>query len=452
MSYRVEKPMDKTDNKREIDQSKLNSRIKFLERENQWFFSAMEMIASMGDMHRDIPSSTDPNYIFDMARRYLNQLLDLKSLTFFLIDENSNSFYLANGESEEENGRFQVELDNQIENGTFAWALKQNRPLLVESELFQETLFLHVLGTRSRIKGMVMGTLNRDIQKIPPEMGHLISIVLHNTANALENGGLYKQLSEQNKNLEKKVQERTLELEEKARELKRNIQELKDFTFIASHDLQEPLRKVITFGERLRINYDELLDHRAKDYIKVMEKSSLRMQQLIDGLLQLSRVSTKETPLETISLENVVSEVLTDLESKIAKAHAQVIVGDLPTLVADAKQMRQLFSYLTNNAVKFHKENVVPEISIASHDLGNGYWEILVHDNGIGIDEKYRDRIFKPFGRLHGRTEREGIGMGLALCQKIVARHGGTITFKSKPDKGATFIITLPEKGPEKAS
>jgi len=441
--------MDKPGIEQEADVKKLKSRIKFLEKENQWFLSAMEVIASMGDMHRDIPRSTDPDFIFTMARRYLNQLLSMKSIAFFLINEKDHSFFLANGESEEENGRFQVELDHQIENGTLAWALKQNRPLLVKSELFNEKLFLHVLGTRARIKGMVMGRLGMDMIKVPPEMGHLISIVLHNTANALENGGLYKVLSEQNKNLESTVKSRTLELENKAWELKRNIQELKDFIFIASHDLQEPLRKVISFGERLRVNYDDLLDDRAKDYIEVMEKASMRMKKLIDGLLQLSRVTTKGTQFQPTNLENVVSEVLEDLESTIAKARAQIIVGDFPTVIADEIQMRQLFTCLTHNAVKFNKPGVVPEISIASHDLGNGYWEILVNDNGIGIDEKYHDRIFKPFERLHGRSEREGIGMGLALCQKIVTRHGGTITVKSKPDQGSTFIITLPEKGPE---
>ena len=444
--------MGKTITKKRTDSRELKSRIKYLEKENQWFFSAMEMIASMGDIHRDIPRSTDPSFIFSMARRYLNQLLNLKSLAFFLIHEKDNSFYLASGESDEENGRFQVELDHQVENGTFAWALKQNRPLLVESELFKDKLFLHVLGTRSRIKGMVMGCLSRKISKIPPEMGHLISIILHNTANALENGGLYKLLSEQNKNLEEKVKARTLELENKAFELKRNIQELRDFTFIASHDLQEPLRKVICFGERLRVNYEDLLDDRAKDYIGVMEKSSVRMQKLIDGLLQLSRVTTKGTQFETTKLEDTVKEVLIDLESKIAKSKAQIVVGDLPTVAADEIQMRQLFTYLTTNAVKFHRKGVPPEISISSHNLGDGYWEILVTDNGIGIDEKYNDRIFKPFERLHGRNEREGIGMGLALCQKIVTRHGGTISIKSKPNQGATFIITLPERGPETVS
>lgn len=441
--------MDKPDIEQEADVKKLKSRIKFLEKENQWFLSSMELIASMGDLHRDIPRSTDPDFVFTMARRYLNQLLSMKSIAFFLINEEDNSFFLANGESEEENGRFQVELDHQVENGTFAWALKQNRPILVEGELFNEKLFMHVLGTRSRIKGMVMGRLGKNILKVPPEMGHLISIVLHNTANALENGGLYKMLSEQNKNLESIVKSRTLELENKAWELKRNIQELKDFTSIASHDLQEPLRKVISFGERLRVNYDELLDDRAKDYIEVMGKASMRMQKLIDGLLQLSRVTTKGTPFQPINLENVVSEVLVDLESTIAKAQAQIIVGELPPVIADETQMRHLFTCLTHNAVKFHKPGVVPEISIASHDLGNGYWEILVHDNGIGIDEKYNDRIFKPFERLHGRSEWEGVGMGLALCQKIVTRHGGTIAVKSKPDIGSTFIITLPKKGPE---
>ena len=439
--------MEKTLTKKSAGPRELKTRINYLERENQWFSSAMEIIASMGDIHRDIPRSTDPSFIFSMARRYLNQLLSLKSLAFFLIHEKDNSFYLASGESEEENGRFQVELDHQVENGTFAWALKQNRPLLVDSELFKGKLFLHVLGTRSRIKGMVMGCLNRKIAKIPPDMGHLISIVLHNTANALENGGLYKLLSEQNKNLEETVKARTLELENKAFELKCNIQELKDFTFIASHDLQEPLRKVICFGERLRTNYEDLLDDRAKEYIAVMEKSSLRMQKLIDGLLQLSKVTTKGTDFEPTNLESVIKEVLMDLESKISKSHAQIIMGDLPTVVADEVQMRQLFSYLISNAIKFHKKNVAPEISIVSHQLGNGYWEILINDNGIGVDEKYNDRIFKPFERLHGMNEREGIGMGLALCQKIVTRHGGTISVRSKPDKGATFIVTLPEKG-----
>ena len=444
--------MERTLTKKKSNSKDLRDRIKFLERENRWFSSAMEMIASMGDIHRDIPRSTDPSFIFSMARRYLNQLLNLKSLAFFLIHEKDNSFYLANGESDEENGRFQVELDHQVENGTFAWALKQNRPLLVESELFKNRLFLHVLGTRSRIKGMVMGCLTRKISKIPPEMGHLISIILHNTANALENGELYKLLSEQNTNLEKMVKSRTLELENKAFELKRNIQELKDFTFIASHDLQEPLRKVICFGERLRVNYQDLLDDRARDYISVMEKASIRMQKLIDGLLQLSRVTTKATQFEATHLETIVQEVLVDLESKITKSKAQVVVGDLPTLVADANQMRQMFTYLASNAIKFNKKGVTPEISISSHDLGNGYWEILVSDNGIGIEEKYSDRIFKPFERLHGRNDREGIGMGLALCQKIVTRHGGTISVKSKLDQGTTFVITLPEQGPQVTS
>ena len=440
--------MDKTSTSKEVDTKKLKNRIRFLEQENQRFLSTMEIIASMGDMHRDIPRSTNPEFIFTMARRYLGQLLDMKSLAFFLIREDDNSFYLASGESDEDNGRFQVELDHQVENGTFAWALKQNRPLLVKSELFQEKLFLHVLGTRSQIKGMVMGRLSKSISTIPPEMGHLISIVLSNTANALENGELYKLLSEQNKNLENIVKARTLELENKAFQLKRNIQELKDFTFIASHDLQEPLRKVISFGERLRVNCDELLDGKSKGYIEVMEKASVRMQKLIDGLLALSRVTTKGTHLKPTHLETVVKDVMTDLESKIVRSHAHVVVGDLPTLVADPKQMRQLFINLTKNAVSFHKKDQAPEISIVSKDLGNGFWEIMVHDDGIGIDEKHSDRIFKPFERLHGRSEREGIGMGLALCHKIVTQHGGTISVKSSPDQGATFIITLPEKGP----
>ena len=171
---------------------------------------------------------------------------------------------------------------------------------------------------------------------------------------------------------------------------------------------------MICFGERLRVNYKYLLDDRAKDYIAVMEKSSVRMQKLIDGLLQLSRVTTKGTQFESTNLETIAREVLTDLESKISKSRAQIIVGNLPTLAADEIQMRQLFTYLTSNAVKFHKKGVPPEISISSHDLGNGYWEILVNDNGIGIDEKYSDRIFKtlrtPSWTKRTRGNWNGIG------------------------------------------
>ena len=441
--------MDKVSPASRNDLDKLKTRIQFLEKENQWYFSALELVASMGEMHREVPRFTNPNEVFDMAERYLKKMIPFKSLGFFLVKENDHNFFLAHGSPDEELGGLRVEMDYQIEKGTFAWALKQNRALVVDSELFREKLFLHVLGTKTRVKGMVMGRLKNNIRQIPSEVSALVSIILHNTANALENGHLYRLLTDQNKNLEKTVEKRTQELESITVELKKNIQELKDFAFIASHDLQEPLRKVISFGERLKTKYDNMLDPKAKEYIKVMSKATGHMQHMINGLLQLSRITTQSRDLATLPMEDVVNEALSDLEGRIVRSRSQIMVGELPSLRVDRIQIRQLFTQLIANAIKFKRENVQPEISISSHPLGNGRWEIWVSDNGVGFQPKYAERIFKPFERLYGRSEGEGTGMGLAICRKVVERHGGTLTAQSKPNLGATFIITLSEQGPD---
>ncbi len=242
------------------------------------------------------------------------------------------------------------------------------------------------------------------------------------------------------------------ELAARAAELERSNRELQDFASIASHDLQEPLRKVITFGERLETRCAAGFDEVGRDYLARMRNAAERMSSLINGLLDYSRVTTRARPFELVKLEEVAAEVLLDLEARIQETNAHVVVGALPARMADRLQMRQLLQNLLANALKFRRPGAAPRVRLSSRYRDDGSWEIAVEDNGIGFDEAYAERIFRPFQRLHGRNEYEGSGMGLAICRKIVARHGGTIAARSKPGHGAVFTFTLPPQAKEEAS
>ncbi len=229
--------------------------------------------------------------------------------------------------------------------------------------------------------------------------------------------------------------------------LEQSNRELESFASVASHDLQEPLRKIQTFGERLKTTCAASLSPEGRDYLERMNNAAGRMRRLIDDLLSFSRISSKDPTFARVDLGRVAREVLVDLETAIEQAGATVTLGELPTLEAEPMQMRQLLQNLVSNALKFRQENVAPSISIqATVDADAGLCELRVADNGIGFDEKYLDRIFNVFQRLHGRGKYEGTGIGLAICRKIVERHGGCIDARSKPGQGATFIIKLPLK------
>ncbi len=255
------------------------------------------------------------------------------------------------------------------------------------------------------------------------------------------------------------------EMEQANRELKTfttrledSNQELQDFATIAAHDLQEPLRKVQAFGDRLKSKYADALEGQGRDYLDRMQDASGRMGTLINDLLTYSRVTSKGRPFERLDLSHVASEVLSDLETRIEEFGGRVDLEGLPTIDADPVQMRQLFQNIIGNALKYHRPEEAPVVrvhgKIMNGPASNGkqgirneeLCEITFEDNGIGFDEKYLDRIFGIFQRLQTRGEFEGTGVGLAVCRKIVDRHSGTITARSRPDQGSTFIITLPVK------
>jgi signal transduction histidine kinase len=261
-------------------------------------------------------------------------------------------------------------------------------------------------------------------------------------------------LEKANAELEHRVADRTAQLTTLNQELARSNRELQDFAYVASHDLPEPLRKIQAFGDLLKTEYAAALGAEGSDFIARMQNAALRMNRLISDLLEFSRVTTKAQPFTQVDLTEVAREVVTDLETRIRQSGGQVDIGALPVVEADATQMRQLLQNLIANALKFHRPDAPPLVSLktakpeslnqADQATANGFCQIAVSDNGIGFDEKYLDRIFTPFERLHARGGYEGTGMGLAVCRKIVERHGGAITARSTPGAGRVFLVSLP--------
>jgi two-component system sensor kinase FixL len=237
------------------------------------------------------------------------------------------------------------------------------------------------------------------------------------------------------------------ELKSYAARLEQSNQALQEFASIASHDMKEPLRKVISFGNLLRQKHKDSLGQTGNDYLNRMLDATQRMQSLLTSLLEYSRVTMNQEPFQEADLYDLVHEILSDLEVRIAKTGGEVHVGELPSIAADPTQMRQLFQNLIGNALKFHKPGEKPMVQVRSLSNTDSGCQIVVEDNGIGFEEQYLEKIFAPFQRLHGRNSQyEGTGMGLAICKKIVERHGGQITARSAPGQGAAFTVTLPAK------
>lgn len=254
-----------------------------------------------------------------------------------------------------------------------------------------------------------------------------------------------RRLSELNETLEQRVAERTQELESINRELQ-------EFAYVTSHDLQEPLRKLHSFSDILLAEYAADLNEEARSFLGRIRAATVRMSHLIKDLLVYSRIASSEASFQRVDLTKIVQEVVDDLQLRIQESNGTVILRDLPTVEGDPTQMRQLFQNLIANALKFHRKGVPPRVVVSGKDGSPDGNEadsrplrhIEVSDNGIGFDQRYTDRIFVPFQRLHTREQYEGTGIGLTICRRIVERHRGSISVSSKLGEGSTFTIAIP--------
>jgi len=262
----------------------------------------------------------------------------------------------------------------------------------------------------------------------------------------------YQAVQRANEELERRVCERTSELEREGAERKRMLaeltrsnRELEQFAYVASHDLKEPLRKVRIYLQLLERRCRGQLDEEAGQFIAYAVDAAERMQNLIQDLLAYARVGSRGKPFEAVDCAAPFREAAANLEAAIRESGAAVTCGPLPTVWADATQLAQLFQNLLGNAIKFRGARP-PAVHVEARGEG-GEWLFAVRDNGIGIDPRFVDRLFVIFQRLHSQSEYPGTGIGLAICKKIVERHGGRIWVETKPGEGATFRFTLPAAG-----
>jgi len=323
------------------------------------------------------------------------------------------------------------------------------------------TLFEQIKSTENKLRIEQIDYLNR--VRTESERNNLVSfitslllvvgILVLARVNIKNHQRRQDDIEEQNQKLQLAVDDRTRELSIFSDELSRSNRELEDFAFVASHDLQEPLRKILAFGDRL-LSHQDNFSEKQTDYLLRMTAAAKRMSTLISDLLEFSRVATRGKPFETVDLNLVIEHCLEDLEVLIDETNADIRLVDAPTVIADPTQMRQLFFNLIANAVKFSKKNrqpiveieIVPTLQPADVEIeGLSDWRrFRIKDNGIGFDPEYAEKIFAPFQRLHSRDSYKGTGIGLAICRRIVERHNGTIIAAGKPDEGAVFEVVLP--------
>jgi signal transduction histidine kinase len=390
---------------------------------------------------RVLVSGVAPQLLAVFLSGYLQKVPNTEGGSAYLLDGNNVSIAATDAAVSPGSPPQTPGLVDALSNGTsgsfgdgqyFVTAPVQGSPWKVVSTAPESNLFSSVSGAHKWVPWMIFALF---------AVASVFALILLSRVlrNADEIADANDQLEEANRALERRAQE-----------LGRSNAELEQFASIASHDLKEPLRKVQTFTEQLSSREAANLSDEGRDYLARTTAAGQRMQALIDDLLKFSRVATQGRPFEQVDLRAVADQAVSDLEVVIQQADGTVEVGDLPTLAADPLQMRQLIQNLISNGIKFHREGVPPVVRISGRVRGR-FAEIEVSDNGIGFESRYQSRIFRVFERLHGRGIYPGTGIGLALCRKIVDRHGGTITAESTLGEGSTFTVTLPVAHPAEA-
>jgi len=438
-----------------MDPEKLLTRIEYLEEHRRLIQNALEMVLSLGDFQENINKGYGPKNILQEAEKRIQYLIPFDANAFYLVDQDKSDFVLSLCQQSEKKRFVEDQVEYMIDKGFFAWAIRERRGVTISSHDHSKQLILHVIATYSRIRGMFIGLLPDKRNSMPDKSLTLLSIILLNTANALESLEFYRLLQNQNIILEKKVEERTKALAHSERQLQQamKIQAIGTLAGGIAHDFNNILSPIIGYTELTMDDIPE--DSQARNYLERILKATNRAKELVQQILMFSRQNCQER--KPLKVQNLIKEALKLLRATIpATVEINCDVGqDCGPIMGDPTQIHQVIMNLCTNAYHAMQETggrldvSLKEIDISYEQtmerlgmkLGK-HLQLTVKDAGHGMEPEVLERIFEPYYTT--KKKGKGTGLGLSVIDGIVKNHGGDITVSSQPGKGAVFNIYLP--------
>jgi len=438
-----------------MDPEKLLTRIEYLEEHRRLIQNALEMVLSLGDFQENINKGYGPKNILQEAEKRIQYLIPFDANAFYLVDQDKSDFVLSLCQQSEKKQFVEDQVEYMIDKGFFAWAIRERRGVTISSHDHSRQLILHVIATYSRIRGMFIGLLPDKRNSMPDKSLTLLSIILLNTANALESLEFYRLLQNQNIILEKKVEERTKSLAHSERQLQQamKLQAIGTLAGGIAHDFNNILSPIIGYTELTMDDIPE--DSQARKYLEKILKATNRAKELVQQILMFSRQDCQER--KPLKVQNLIKEALKLLRATIpATVEINCDVGeDCGPIMGDPTQIHQVIMNLCTNAYHAMQETggsldvSLKEIDISYNQtmerlgmkLGK-HLQLTVKDAGHGMEPEVLERIFEPYYTT--KEKGKGTGLGLSVIDGIVKNHGGDITVSSQPGKGTVFNIYLP--------